>query len=82
MNQPEPVQLTIYDTSGEMVLNKNYAASQLNSNPNNPQYKSYYIAWDGKNGSGQKVKTGIYFYTVNIDGQISHNKIAVIQGPQ
>jgi subtilisin family serine protease len=82
MNQAEPVQLTIYDTSGEMVLNKNYTASQLNSNPNNPQYKSYYIAWNGKNGSGQEVKTGIYFYTVNVDGQISHNKIAVIQGPQ
>jgi len=82
MTQPEPVQLTIYDTSGEIVLNKNYAASQLNSNPNNPQYESYYIAWDGKNGSGQKVKTGIYFYTVNVGGQVSHNKIAVIQGPQ
>ena len=82
MTQPEPVQLTIYDTSGEIVLNKNYAASQLNSNPNNPQYESYYIAWDGKNGSDQKVKTGIYFYTVNVGGQVSHNKIAVIQGPQ
>jgi subtilisin family serine protease len=82
MTRPEAVQLTIYDTSGEIVLNKNYAVSQLNSNPNNPQYESYYIAWDGKNGSGQKVKTGIYFYTVNVGGQVSHNKIAVIQGPQ
>jgi thermitase len=82
MNQPESVELTIYDTSGEIVLNKNYASSQLNSNPNNPQYKSFYIAWDGKNGSGQKVKTGIYFYTVNVGGQISRNKIAVIQGPR
>jgi thermitase len=82
MNQPESVELTIYDTSGEIVLNKNYASSQLNSNPNNPQYKSFYIAWDGKNGSGQKVKTGIYFYTVNVGGKISHNKIAVIQGPR
>jgi len=82
MNQPESVELTIYDTSGEMVLHKNYASSQLNSNPNNPQYKSFYIAWDGKNGNGQKVKTGIYFYTVNVGGQISRNKIAVIQGPR
>ncbi len=82
MNQPEAVQLTIYDTSGEVVLNKNYSSTQLNNNPNNPQYKSYYMAWDGKNGNGQKVKTGIYFYTVNVDGLISHNKIAVIQGPQ
>jgi subtilisin family serine protease len=82
MTQPESVQLTIYDTSGEIVLNKNYASSQLNSNTNNPQYKSYYLTWDGKNGSGQKVKTGIYFYTVNVGGQVSHNKIAVIQGPK
>ncbi len=82
MNQPQAVQLTIYDTSGEVVLNKNYASSQLNSNTNNPQYKSYYVTWDGKNGNGQKVKTGIYFYSVNVGGQVSHNKIAVIQGPK
>jgi len=82
INQPQAVQLTIYDTSGEVVLNKSYSAGQLNSNTNNPQYKSYYLTWDGKNGNGQKVKTGIYFYTVNIGGQVSHNKIAVIQGPK
>jgi subtilisin family serine protease len=79
--QTQPVQLTIYDTSGEIVLNKSYSPSQLNSNVN-PQYKSYYVTWDGKNGSGQEVKTGIYFYTVNVNGQSSHNKIALIQGPK
>jgi thermitase len=82
MSQSQPVQLTIYDTSGETVLNKNYSPAQLNSNTNNPQYKSFYVTWDGKNGSGQKVKTGIYFYSVTVNGQVSHNKIALIQGPK
>ena len=82
LSQPEPVDLTIYDTSGELVLHKSYAAAQLNNNPSNPQFQSYYVAWDGKNGAGQKVKTGVYFYTVKTDGQVGHNKIAVIQGPK
>jgi subtilisin family serine protease len=80
ITQPEAVQLTIYDTSGEVVLSKSYAASELNDNPSNPQFKSYYVGWDGRNGAGQKVKTGIYFYTVNVGGRIGRNKIAVIQG--
>ena len=34
--QPEPADLTIYDTAGELVLHKAYDASQLNNNPSNP----------------------------------------------
>jgi hypothetical protein len=72
--------LTIYDASGETVLNKDYAPSDLNDNPSTPQFKSYYVAWDGKNGAGQKVKTGVYFYSVKVGGSTGHNKIVVIQG--
>jgi len=80
ISQPAPVDLTICDTSGELVLHKSYDSSQLNNNPSNPQFKSYYVSWDGRNGAGQPVVTGIYFYTVKVNGQVGRNKIALIQG--
>ncbi len=80
ISQPAPVELTIYDSSGELVFHHNYNASELNNNPSNPQFKSYYIPWDGRNGSGQQVVTGIYFYSVKVNGQAGRNKIALIQG--
>ncbi len=80
INQPQPVELSIYDTSGELVLQKNFEASEETSNPSNPQFKSYFISWDGKNGNGQPVKTGVYFYFVKTGGQTGHNKIALIRG--
>jgi subtilisin family serine protease len=80
ISQPAPVELNIYDSSGETVLRKNYGAADLNNNPSDPQFKSYYVSWDGKNGSGQPVITGVYFYSVKVNGQIGRNKIALIQG--
>jgi hypothetical protein len=73
-----PVELKIYDTGGEKVYEKDFSASELNPNSSNPQFKSFYVSWDGKNGNGQTVKTGVYFYTVKINGEIGRNKIAVI----
>lgn len=80
ITQAAPVELTIYDTGGQVVFHKSYDPSQLNNNPNNPQFKSYYVSWDGNNGAGQPAVTGIYFYTVKVNGQVGHNKIALIQG--
>lgn len=80
ISQPAPVELTICDASGELVFHKNYDSSQLDDNPSNPQFKSYYVSWDGRNGAGQPVVTGIYFYSVNVNGQVGRNKIALIQG--
>lgn len=80
ITQPEPVELTIYDTGGELVYHKVFAPGDLNNNPSNPQFKSFYIPWDGRNGAGQPVKSGVYFYSVNVNGQVGRNKIAVIRG--
>jgi subtilisin family serine protease len=79
LSRPAPVELTITDSSGEVVLHKSYGVSDLNQNPSNPQFKSYYIPWDGKNGSGRDVVTGIYFYSVKVAGRTGHNKIALIR---
>ncbi len=80
IDQPEPVQLTIQDAAGDTVLRKSFAASDLNNNPANPQYKSFYISWDGRNASGNQVAPGVYFYTVNAGGAMGRNKIVVIKG--
>ncbi len=80
LSQAQPVELTIFDVGGEVVIHKNYAASELNDNRDNPQFKSFYVSWDGRNGNGQKVKTGVYPYSVKSGGLVGRNKIAVIQG--
>ena len=80
ISQPAPVELTIRDSSGELVFHKNYDPGELNNNPSNPQFKSYYVSWDGRNGAGQPVVTGIYFYAIKVNGQVGRNKIALIQG--
>ncbi|MGH7739896.1 MAG: S8 family peptidase [bacterium] len=80
IDQPESVELTIEDAAGDMVLRKTFSASELNHNPSNPQYKSYYISWDGRNGDGNWVVPGVYFYRVSAGGVTGRNKIVVIQG--
>jgi subtilisin family serine protease len=80
LDQAMPVDLSIYDSAGELVLRKSYGAADLNQNPSRPQFKSFYVPWDGKNGNGQAVTTGIYFYFVTVGGRTGHNKIAVIRG--
>lgn len=80
IGQAQAVELLILDAAGEVVLRKNFAPGELNNNPSNPQFKSFYVPWDGLNGIGQKVKTGVYFYSVKSGEQTGRNKIVVIQG--
>ncbi len=80
MSSPRPVDLTIRDSGGELVFHKSFPVSGLNNNPANPQFKSYYVSWDGRNASGQLVNTGVYFYSVTSGGVTGRNKIAVVRG--
>jgi subtilisin family serine protease len=80
LSQAMPVDLSIYDAAGELVYKKSFVAADLNQGPSRPQAKSFYIPWDGKNGNGKTVATGIYFYFVTVGGRTAHNKIALIRG--
>jgi hypothetical protein len=80
MTSPQAVDLTIRDSGGGIVLHKTFQAGQLNENPANPQFKSFYVPWDGRNSSGQLVTTGVYFYSVVAGGVTGRNKIAVVRG--
>ncbi len=80
MTSPQAVDLTIRDSGGGIVLHKIFQAGQLNENPANPQFKSFYVPWDGRNSSGQLVTTGVYFYSIVAGGVTGRNKIAVVRG--
>ncbi|MDX1283981.1 MAG: FlgD immunoglobulin-like domain containing protein, partial [Draconibacterium sp.] len=35
----------------------------------------YQLKWDGRNGEGVKVTTGVYYLRMRIDGNILHEKL-------
>jgi hypothetical protein len=80
IDSPAEVELSIFDSAGHPVFKRIFGASSLKSNASNPQYKSYFVSWDGKNGEGHSVVTGVYPYWVKVKGVTTHNKIAVIRG--
>lgn len=80
LDAPAPVTLRIFDAAGEKVLEKTFAAGDLNQNPLHPQYKSFYVPWDGRNDAGNPVVSGVYFYEVQTPKGSGRNKIAVIRG--
>ncbi|MBI4723224.1 MAG: T9SS type A sorting domain-containing protein [Candidatus Stahlbacteria bacterium] len=52
------VQLQIYDLAGRLV--------KLFSLTSNPQSPITSVVWDGKNDSGERVCSGVYFYKLNV----------------
>jgi hypothetical protein len=46
--------------------------------PFNPDNNRITWRWELKNNSGQKVSSGIYFYVIEMDGEIARGKLAVI----
>ncbi len=80
LDAPARVELEIRDAAGRRVFIRTYEPSELNANPHNPQYKSYFVSWDGRNGAGNQVVTGVYPYSVKALGSTQRGKIAVIRG--
>lgn len=59
LERPGHVVLNIYDITGRVVntlTNKEYTFGQ------------HYIRWNGKNRAGNVVSSGVYFYTINVNG--------------
>ena len=67
------VQITIYDTKGAVVrtLGLGHQAAGYYTNRNSAAY------WDGRNGLGEKVASGVYFYQLEADN-VSHLRKMVI----
>lgn len=66
LNQSAFVSLYIYDMQGKLVK------SLLRENLNSGEYK---IEWDGNNANATKTSSGIYFYSMMIDGRPYSGKI-------
>ena len=63
------VQINIYNTKGQKV---NTLLDEK------MEKDSHTIYWDGKNENRQNVKSGVYFYKLNIDGKIVAKKMLVM----
>ncbi|HAY34599.1 MAG TPA: FlgD immunoglobulin-like domain containing protein [Ignavibacteria bacterium] len=63
------VSLNIYDVSGKLVRS-------LLSSEQNPG--SYSLVWNGTDNINSNVSSGIYFYTLNLDGNISKTKKMIL----
>lgn len=62
-------ELWIYDLSGELVYQSSIEPrTQLDN----------YFSWSGKNSSGKKVSSGLYFYILQIGTELQKGKIAVV----
>ncbi|MFD1551102.1 hypothetical protein DNU06_04110 [Putridiphycobacter roseus] len=66
LNEPKYVSLYIYDLQGKLVKNL-FEGNKLSG--------SHQIAWHGKNEMGTAVSSGIYFYSIRIDGQLFNGKL-------
>ena len=58
------VQITIYDAQGAIVRRLDLGQQQAGSFGD----KDRAAYWDGRNGSGERVASGLYFYTLRADG--------------
>ncbi len=54
------VKVEIYDINGDRVLTRNYSGLGLND-----------IIWNGRNGSGRKVKPGLYIIKITAEDSAS-----------
>jgi subtilisin family serine protease len=63
--------MKIYDGTGLLVLDTNIG-------PFNPDVSNISWHWDLKNNNARRVSSGVYFYVIEMDGDIARGKIAII----
>ena len=72
---PAPVQITIYDTRGVLVrrLELGHQAAGSYTSRSRAAY------WDGRNGQGERVASGIYFYQFQAGNVSSLRKMLILK---
>ena len=61
--------LSIFDQSGWLV--KEYITTDFNNNIS--------FTWDGRDQLGNKVKNGVYYYTISAGEGMSHGRIILVK---
>ena len=75
LSNPSDVQITIYDMKGIVVrtLALGHQAAGYYTNRNRAAY------WDGRNGLGEKVASGVYFYQLRTDRFSPIRKMVILK---
>jgi hypothetical protein len=71
LSQKVSVSLTIYDVNGRIINRLVHTESQPPG--------IYYVAWDGRNNSGIRVATGIYFYRLTAGDCVQAKKMVLLK---
>jgi len=70
-----PVTISIYNQNGQLIRTLNLG----NQKAGNYLTKNRAAYWDGKNSSGDKVASGVYFYTLKSGGFQTTRKMAIVK---
>ena len=72
---PSDVTITIYDTRGTLIrqLKLGHQHAGYYTSKNRAAY------WDGRNGVGERVASGIYFYQLQTDGLLYLRKMVIVK---
>jgi hypothetical protein len=70
LNKPANTEINIYSSQGALVR------TLFNSNLSSGEHK---LTWDGRNNSGSKVMTGLYFCRVTVNNEQYSNKMFLIK---
>ena len=75
LSEASNVRIEIYSLSGQLVrtLDLGYKKPDFYTRREGAAY------WDGRNGEGEKVASGIYFYTIKADGFSATRKMTVLR---
>jgi hypothetical protein len=69
LDAPGTAELQIFDVAGRMV--RSLVESHLSGGVHR-------VLWDGRDGRGNSLKSGVYFYQLRVDGQLVSSKRALL----
>ncbi len=75
LTEESPVSVSIYDTTGQLIrtLSLGFQSAGFYNSRNRAAY------WDGKNAVGEKVASGVYFYTLTADEFSATRKMLIMK---
>jgi len=77
--QPLKVSLTIYSMDNSLICHFEREKSTNQILAADPFGGSWYVQWDGRDDFGRLVPSGVYFYSIVVDGLRDNGKFVVIR---
>ncbi len=72
LDRSAEVTLQIHDLAGRLV-------TTLVSEQQSARDSNYSVVWNGRNSSGQRTSSGLYFWRLSIDGQVETGRMVMIK---